>query len=174
SLHRRTRKIMHYVTPADTDHIPLIQKLAHRIWPVAYRDILQPHHIANMLERIYSDENLQSEMQSGHRFYLIYAEDVPSGFASAYKDGEILWIKKIYVDTTRQRGGLGSALLEEAADDFAPVKEIRLLVNRENAPAMAFYEHKGFTRVGEKPVRMGDFDFIDYIYSKPIIYPCIS
>jgi diamine N-acetyltransferase len=98
----------------------------------------------------------------------------PIAFASAFKQGETMWIKKLYVQPTHQGKGIATRLVEEAESEFAPIREVRLLVNRDNTPAMAFYERKGFARVGETPVRMGDHDFVDFIYSKPIMYPCIS
>ncbi len=159
---------MQYIIPATADHIPLIRKMALRIWPAAYREILTHEQIQNMLAKIYSEEGLANEMSQGHRFWLIYAENVPSGYVSAYKQDHTIWIKKLYVDLGHQRGGLGSALLEEAVRELSPAAEIKLLVNKNNTPAQGYYEHKGFTRTGETPVKMGDFEFMDYLYTKEI------
>lgn len=157
-----------YISEATIDHLPLVRKLALRIWPVCYRDILTPEQIQNMLATIYTEENLTAEMQSGHRFWIIYHEEVPSGFVSAYKDGDTIWIKKLYVDTFRQRHGLGSALMEHAIKAWQPARQASLLVNPNNTPAQNYYMHKGFTKTGEKSVQMGDFHFTDHIYSRPI------
>ena len=159
---------MRYITPATTDHIPLIRKLAQRIWPAAYRNILLPEHIENMLASIYSEENLAEEMRSDHRFWIIYEENVPSGYASAFKEEHTIWIKKLYVDLGNQRGGLGSALMQQAIRDLSPASEVKLLVNKNNIPAQNFYEHIGFTLCGETPVKMGDYEFCDHIYSRTL------
>ena len=68
----------------------------------------------------------------------------------------------------RQGQGFGTQMLECAAAAFMPATDIRLLVNRENTAAQAFYVRRGFERIGEKEVRMGDFPFLDYIYRKVI------
>lgn len=162
---------MHYFTEATPDHLPLIRKLALRIWPNAYRDILTHEQIQNMLATIYTEENLNAEMASGHRFFLIYDENVPSGFISAYTDADTIWIKKLYIDTGMQNKGLGTALINAALAELSPAARINLLVNPNNAPAQKYYEHKGFTKIGEKPVQMGDFHFTDFIYSRPINGP---
>ena len=159
---------MNYITPATTDHIPLIRKLAQRIWPAAYRDILLPEQIENMLTRIYSDDNLAEEMRQGHHFWIIYEENVPSGYASAFKEVDTIWIKKLYVDLGHQRSGLGSALMQKAIHDLSPASDIKLLVNKNNTPAKSFYEHKGFTLAGETAVTMGDYAFCDHIYSRTL------
>ena len=159
---------MRYIIPATTEHILLIRKMALRIWPAAYRDILTHEQIQNMLAKIYSETSLANEMSQGHRFWIIYEENVPSGYISAYKQDHTIWIKKLYIDLGHQRGGLGSALLEKAIGEFSPAHEIKLLVNKNNTPAQSFYEHKGFIRSGETPVKMGDFEFIDYIYTQTI------
>lgn len=159
---------MQTIIPATHDHIPLIRKLAGRIWPAAYRGILTPEQISNMLATIYSDEGLDNEMTQGHRFWIIYAENVPSGYISAYKQGHIIWIKKLYIDLGQQGKGLGTALMREALRELAPATEAKLLVNKDNTPAQNYYTSKGFQRTGETPVRMGDFDFTDYIYTKAL------
>lgn len=159
---------MRYITPATIDHALLIRKLALRIWPVCYRDILTHEQIQSMLTHIYAEANLIQEMQNGHRFWIIYEENVPSGFVSAYKENDIIWIKKLYIDTAQQRNGLGTALMNEAINALLPATQTNLLVNPNNTPAHSYYQHVGFIKSGEKPVKMGDFEFTDTVYSRPI------
>jgi ribosomal protein S18 acetylase RimI-like enzyme len=90
------------------------------------------------------------------------------GYASAYKEGDIIWLKKLYLLAAARGKGLGRQLTETAAAAFTPAKEIRLLVNKENLSAHDFYLRTGFKRIGEKQVMMGDHAFVDYIYSKPL------
>lgn len=142
--------------------------LAHRIWPDVYADILEPEQIRNMLLRIYNYEHLQKELADGHRFYVGYVGRLPVGYASAYLEDDIIWLKKLYVDRAWQGKRIGVRLMHAAVSALLPASEIRLLANPKNLPAHAFYTHAGFSRIGEMPVKMGDFEFEDFVFSMPL------
>lgn len=91
---------------AGVHDMQIIEILAQRIWPVCYRHFLQPEQITHLLERIYSPENLKKEMEAGHHFWIAYADNTAIGFASAYQEDDILWLKKLYVDPAFHRMGL--------------------------------------------------------------------
>ena len=156
------------VLPAQAVELPLVQQLAHAIWPQAYASILLPEQVNNMLGRIYSLENLLQEVENGHRFFLAWEGFEPLGYASAYREESTVWVKKLYVLPERQGEGIGTQLMHAAVSAFPGAQHASLLVNNRNAPAMAYYERAGFTRSGELPVRMGDYEFTDYIYSRPL------
>ncbi len=155
------------IHPLTANDVQSISKLAHAIWPVCYANILTPEQIANLLENIYSEENLLKEMESGHRFWAAYDGNVPVGYSSSYKENNIVWLKKLYVLPQQHGKGIGKKLSASATNAFAPAEEIRLLVNRKNLPAQNFYERTGFTCIKEIAVQMGSFNFIDLVYSKP-------
>ena len=157
------------IRAAEQSDIPAIAELARRIWPVAYAGILTEEQINNMLSRIYSHENLHEEMRQGHSFWLAYVDGMACGYASAYReDPQTVWLKKLYVDTTKQKQGLGSQLIQALQRAMQPMTKLNVLVNARNIAAQHYYTHSGFIKVDEKRVRMGDFNFIDYMYSKPI------
>ena len=157
------------IIPAGVEEIPCISALASRIWPVAYADILTPEQIDNMLERIYNPDNLLSEIGQGHRFWIAYNGDLPVGYVSGYRENaDIIWIKKIYVDPAMQGQGIGRQFIETVIAAFSPARELRLLVNPNNTPAHGYYTRQGFSKIGEVPVRMGDWHFNDSLFSKPL------
>jgi ribosomal protein S18 acetylase RimI-like enzyme len=157
------------ILPATAEHVSHIIMLAHRIWPVSYKDILTAEQIDNMLLRIYTPENLREEITKGHQFWLAYLGNKPVGYASAYKDGDVVWIKKVYVDPAMQGQRIGVKLMHKAVSAFLPAKEIRLLANPKNVPAHNFYLRLGFSKIGEVPVQMGDWNFNDFLFSMPIV-----
>jgi ribosomal protein S18 acetylase RimI-like enzyme len=161
-------KTEHTIYPASEKDAEQIGKLAQQIWPVCFAGILSDKQIANILGALYSPQSLRAQMQDGHRFWIAYAEERPVGFVSTYKEASTIWLKKIYLIAELQGKGLGTKLLHTATSAFLPADEIRLLVNRDNLSAQAFYIRLGFQKVGEIPVKMGDFPFVDYIFSKPI------
>lgn len=157
------------IIPAGKKEMPHIIMLAHRIWPEAYKDILTPQQIRNMLERIYNYEALQKEVDAGHQFHVAYLGHVPVGYSSAYLDDDIIWLKKLYVDPAYQKKRLGVRLMHAAVNPLLPAAEIRLLANAKNIAAHNFYTHTGFSKIGETQVQMGDFTFTDFIFAMPLV-----
>ena len=56
--------------------------------------------------------------------------------------------------------------METATAFFAPQRALSLNVNTGNARAIEFYKRYGFAVEKEVPVRMGPFDFTDYVMTK--------
>lgn len=150
--------------------LQIVIDLAKRIWPISYKNTLTEIQIENMLEKIYSLENLTYEMEKlGHVFWIANDEKESVGYISAYEEGNNLWIKKLYILPDKQGKGYGSHLMNTAINYFKGVKAICLFVNSENTNAQVFYKAKGFEVIDTKPVKMGDYDFIDFIMSKSLV-----
>jgi GNAT superfamily N-acetyltransferase len=156
------------ILPVKPEEIGIITHLAGQIWPVCFADILTPGQIGNLLERIYNHDNLRKELQKGHRFWIAQNSGIPIGYVSAYKENDVIWLKKLYMLPEQQGKGIGSLLLNTATHAFLPASKQSLFVNRDNVDAQRYYTRKGFTRMEEVPVKMGDFDFVDYIYSRQL------
>jgi ribosomal protein S18 acetylase RimI-like enzyme len=159
---------MPVITPLADTQLAVVIALAHRIWPHSYAGILTAAQIKHLLQHIYTETNLQQEIQIGHRFWLAHEDGIPVGFASAYREGDILWLRKLYVLPEMQRRGIGAALTQSAIQAFAGAKEMRLLVNKKNLAAQAFYSKTGFQCIEELTVQMGDYHFLDRVYARPI------
>jgi putative acetyltransferase len=83
--------------------------------------------------------------QMGDLRVAVDADDAPLGFI-AQDAGEI---HMLFVSPDFQGRGVGSALLEDVAQDQP---ELRLDVNEQNPAALAFYTAKGFEQVGRSEV----------------------
>jgi ribosomal protein S18 acetylase RimI-like enzyme len=141
--------------------------LANKIWPISYKGILSEIQIQNMMDKIYSLENLTYEIEKlGHVFWIANDEIEPVGYISAYVDGDNLWIKKLYILPEKQGKGYGSHLTNTAVNYFKDAKAICLFVNINNKGAQTFYKAKGFEVIDTVPVKMGDHDFTDFIMRK--------
>lgn len=150
--------------------LQIVIDLAKKIWPISYQNTLTEVQIENMLEKIYSLENLTYEMEKlSHVFWIASDEIKPVGYISAYVEEDKLWIKKLYILPEKQGKGYGSHLMNTAINYFKGVKAICLFVNSENKNAQVFYKAKGFEVIDTKPVKMGDYDFIDFIMSKSLV-----
>ena len=153
------------------DELEIVRELALIIWPKCYRNIIGPDRVDAMLAVLYSNESLEAEMlEHGHVFWIVRYGDLDVGYASAYKDGERLWLKKLYVRDDHRGLGLGKALIETALEYFThdTPQEMALFVNKDNAPAIDYYLRSGFSVEAEVPVQMGPYGFTDYVMQKAI------
>lgn len=156
------------IRPLASADFPLIESLARRIWPAAYADILSAEQLENLLTRIYCEENLAKELEEGHRFWGAFDAGRELGYASGYREDDVIWIKKLYVLPETQGKGVGRALMQAVIAVFSPAKEARLFVNGDNRAAQDFYLRCGFVNGGAVPVQMGDFTFTDFVFVKPL------
>jgi len=150
------------------DELEIVRELALIIWPKCYRNIISPDRVDAMLAVLYSTDALEKEMvEGGHVFWIARVGDIDVGYASAYKDGDRLWLKKLYVRDDFRGLGLGKALIEAALAYFT-AQELALYVNKDNEPAIKYYLRSGFHVEAEVPVQMGPYGFTDYVMQKAL------
>lgn len=144
---------MIYLTPATISDIPLIYKLAVKIWNHHYVPIVGQAQVDYMLAKIYSSEDLTQQMtEKGHSFFLIEWEGSTIGFISV-SGGSDMFIHKFYIDQDVQRRGLGAEVFQKLINLFPVVKTFTLTVNRSNYKSINFYFKLGF-----KIDHIDDFD----------------
>jgi GNAT superfamily N-acetyltransferase len=145
-----------------------VQALAHKIWPVAYKEILSQEQLDYMLNWMYSIESLTQQIEEGHHYFGIFDATEMVGFLDVqpnHPDEKALKLNKIYVLPSCHGRGFGFQLMQFAID-FAKKKEqntISLQVNRFNK-AKDFYTKIGFTIKEEKDFDIGNGYFMnDYV-----------
>ena len=150
------------------EEIFLVHKLAHDIWPKAFRNIISSDQINYMLDWMYDINTLEEQVQTGHLFYVVKEDGVAKGFIGLepnYPDIEILRIHKFYVLPECQGKGMGRVLFNKAVDVAfdLDLSTLHLNVNRFN-PSVEFYKHLGFKVVAEEDIDIGrDYFMEDYI-----------
>jgi ribosomal protein S18 acetylase RimI-like enzyme len=152
------------------DELEIVRELALAIWPGCYRNIIGPDRVDAMLAVLYATDALEKEMVGeGHVFWIARYNDLDVGYASAYRDGDRLWLKKLYVRDDHRGYGIGKDLTSAALDHFgAGATKLTLYVNRDNKPAIDYYLRSGFSIAAEVPVTMGPYDFTDYMMQRDI------
>ena len=137
---------MHQIIPATKEDIPLIRDLTFRVWPQTYRGILSEAQIDYMLDMMYSEESLRTQMNEGARFILVYNDKEPVGFASYQKiTQERYKLHKIYVLPSQQGKGTGKFVIDHVLNEVKKLggSSLHLQVNKDNK-AKSFYEKLGF------------------------------
>ena len=157
-------------TPNDID---TIRDLAERIWPAAYGKIISARQISYMLNLFYSDEKLNTDLQSGQMFLLAKNGSRHVGFAAIehrWNGDPVTRIHNIYVLPDQQGKGIGKLLMQEI-EKWAVAKrdtKLSLNVNRQN-PAQEFYHHLGFEKVKVEDIDIGQgYLMEDFVMEKPL------
>lgn len=155
---------MRLISATRNRDFEIIQKLAVRIWNDHYIPIIGQEQVDYMLTQMYDLDSLCQQNSAGHLFYLVADSEDYLGFASIKETAESQWfLNKLYVDSQKQRGGIGSYMLNEMMK-LHPIKELRLQVNRKNFKAINFYFKQGF-----KIERVADFDIGNGYYMNDFV-----
>jgi ribosomal protein S18 acetylase RimI-like enzyme len=157
------------IQTAGLKEINLINELAYRIWPEAYKSILSSDQMKYMLNLIYSPSALKKQMEDlCHKFIIVYNDKLPAGFASyslKINSKNIFRLHKIYILHQLQGKGIGKYLLTKIIDDVKPsgAKFLELNVNRHNK-ALDFYKKFGFKIMSEEDIDIENGYFMnDYV-----------
>jgi ribosomal protein S18 acetylase RimI-like enzyme len=124
-----------------------------------------------MLEMMYSEDSLRSQMKEGSKFIIVYNNERPVGFAAYQKlTPEKFKLHKIYILPSQQKKGTGRFIIDHI---LTIVKEkggssLHLQVNKNNK-AKEFYERLGFKEIETIKLDIGKGYFMDdYIMEKSI------
>lgn len=154
------------IRPADSKDIPAIHQLSNKIWRATYTGILPAEQIDFMLNKMYSHESLQSQMNEGITF-IIVETDRPIAFASyslSDQEQSIYKIHKLYILPEEQGKGIGTLLTNFVKEDvkMKGAKILELNVNRNN-PAINFYKKYGFEIFEEVDIPYYQYTLNDYV-----------
>jgi GNAT superfamily N-acetyltransferase len=149
---------------ASAEDIPLISRLAEKIWKLHYTPIIGEKQVNYMLERMYSQNSLAEQLQKGQHFFLALLNDQPIGYISVSGKGEDFFLHKFYLNAEEQGKGYGKLFFEEMIAQFPQMKTLRLQVNRMNYKSINFYFKMGFVIEEAKNFDIGEgFSMDDYV-----------
>jgi len=159
------------IRKASTADIPLVRDLTFRIWPQTYKDLLRPEQIEYMLDLMYSESSLHSQMENGVNFIFVYDDEKPVGFAAYEKIEPMIWkLQKLYILPSQQGKGTGRFVIDHLITELKgkAADALQLQVKRDN-PAQHFYKKLGFTIIDEKDFDIGNgYLMQDYIMEKKL------
>ncbi|MBE7178579.1 MAG: GNAT family N-acetyltransferase [Mucilaginibacter polytrichastri] len=166
---------MHKISIRDAapEDAALIRKLAEETWWPAYSPILEKEQIRFMLDELYDEARLETQIILGEQTYILLTEDDRAlGFA-AYaprtEDPEIYKLHKIYCLPETRGKGYGRLLLDEviARVKNSGKKSLDLNVNRYN-PSKGFYEKMGFEVIYEEDIPIGPYWMNDFVMRRSL------
>ncbi len=172
------------IRKASPEETGMIRGLAEIAFRETYRDILSAGQIDYMMEWMYSDESLRSQMEEkGNVFYILSVDGSDAGYISLERHksppsdlcgGIVFNLQKLYVLPDYQGLGYGSTLLSFAEEQMrlwsgtASRTFYELNVNRNNS-AVSFYRRHGLSIVREGDFAIGGgFYMNDYIMRKEL------
>ena len=151
------------ITQATENQLHIVQRIAHQTWPQTFGNILSPDQIRYMLNMMYSDEALKTQVLDKKHVFLL-AQDSESGQYLGFISYELTYggqpktkIHKIYLLPASQGKGVGRLLIE-AVEKVATEHQnstLSLNVNRYNK-AIQFYERIGFRHTGNETIDIGN------------------
>lgn len=144
-----------------------IRSVSERTWPSTYGHIISQEQIDFMMNWMYSDESLATQMNTGCEFYIasIKKEDGKLdavGFCSVSPEEGAHKLNKLYVLPSAQGTGAGKALLNKSIEvtKAAGSTSLFLQVNKLNT-AYTFYLKKGFIKESEFKFDIGNGFYMD-------------
>jgi diamine N-acetyltransferase len=130
---------------ASLSDISIIRQLSETIWKKHYTSIISMEQIEYMLAKMYSVEQLSTEISSpAFSYYLVVVDGIVSGYISVSKDNALnYFLNKFYILQEQQFKGLGEKVFQLVFDNLR-YSSIQLFVNRQNFKSVNFYFKMGF------------------------------
>lgn len=165
---------MFSIRKATTDDCSLIHHLASHTWENTYGSILDKEQLDFMFEMMYAPANILKQMTvEHHQYFIIQADDVPSGYLSIEKEDDDTYLfQKVYSLPETHGTGIGRYIIEQGIAHLRTQHPspftVKLYVNREN-PAVGFYKHMGFQEIATRDYSIGNGYFMnDFIMTLEI------
>lgn len=140
---------MAYLLSLETEQIPLLQRLAREIWEEHYLPIIGQNQIDYMLDKFYSTEIIQQEIDSGISWEILWKDQQAIGYLVCEVHPTHLALQKIYLKKSARGNNYGQWMVERAKSlaKLHQKKRIQLTVNKNNTSSIEFYKAMGFTSI---------------------------
>lgn len=140
--------------------------VAAEVWHQHFSSILSPEQIDYMVDKFQSEPAMKQQMEEqGYEYYFICQNNVTMGYTGIRRDGDRLFLSKLYLLQRYRGNGYASDAFEflKLLCRKRRLRAIWLTVNRYNADTIAIYKKKGFVITDEKATDIGQgFVMDDY------------
>lgn len=161
------------ISIATKNQLEIVNQLAHDIWFIAYENIISDNQIKYMLNRMYSIESLEQQLDNNQVFLLVQEDDIFIGYASYEINSDLnqkTKIHKLYVLPQYQGKGIGNLLIDEISKKAKLKNQSALFLNvNKNNKAVHFYQKVGFSTLYSTVIDIGNsFVMDDFVMEKSI------
>ena len=150
-----------------------IEQLAGVIWREHYIPITGEGQVEHMLEKYQSASAISNQVKDGFQYFIIYCNEIPTGYLSIKKENDKLFLSKIYVLKEYRGNKIGKMamlFIEDKAKGMNCSKVV-LTVNKNNTNSILAYERLGFKNLGSVVKDIGKgFVMDDYKMEKHLQY----
>jgi GNAT superfamily N-acetyltransferase len=157
---------------ATIQDVPVLRRLADRIWRVSYAGTISDAQMEYMLAWMYSEETIKHELADDVHWEIVRHDGNDAGyFSMTFASDGIAKLNKLYLVPELQGRGLGQVILARVFSLAAQhgACEVRLQVNKGNTRAQSAYERFGFRRVEAAVFDIGGgFVMDDYIMARSV------
>lgn len=160
--------MLEYYEVKTHEDIENLFKVVEVIWKEVFTPIIGSDQVSYMMVNYQSVKCIEKEINEGAHYLMLMYEGKCVGYTAYEESYEQVYISKLYLDSNYRGLGLSSEVFR-FYDNLGKGKVLHLNVNQGNALAIAVYEHKGFKRVDERYVDIGEgYIMNDYIYEKDL------
>lgn len=149
----------------DSD-IKELEALAKEIWNQHFVPLIGQAQVDYMLDKFQSFNAMKQQISEGMNYRLISVDGNNAGYCGYKKDGDRVFLSKLYVKLEYRGKGL-SRLLLDTVRRFAEqngLGALYLTVNKHNDDTIAIYKHIGFKVIDSVVTDIdGGFVMDDYI-----------
>lgn len=155
-----------FVKVKTDEQLDTLDALACEIWHECFPGIITVGQIDYMVEKFQSKPAMIKQMESGYVYHLVCEADKPLGYFAVEKQGQQLFLSKLYLHSSARGKGLASLSFEKICQIArkAGCSEIYLTVNRRNSHAIEVYKKWGFVITREQDADIGNgYVMDDYV-----------
>lgn len=155
------------IRPAVSDEdLSIVEEIAREVWTEAYEGVVPRAQTDYMVEKFQTVPALREQISHGYTYLLVTVDGTPAGYCGYVPDEKGLFLSKIYVRKDFRGTGLSTRLFDilRVTARTMGKDRVHLTVNRDNARAIAVYEHEGFSVAGTADTDIGGgFVMNDYL-----------
>lgn len=131
------------------EHFNVIAKLANIVWNEHYTPIIGKAQVEYMVAKFQTSQAMQLQAKEGYEYYIIKYNNNNVGYLSIIKNGDDLFLSKIYILKEFRGKKIGKnafGFIEEKAKSYQ-CRTITLTVNKNNSNTIKAYEKSGFNNI---------------------------
>jgi ribosomal protein S18 acetylase RimI-like enzyme len=134
------------IRPVEERDLQAVRAVLVETWHATYDAVLGAARVTEITDDWHSIAALERESgpRPAYAFLLLEDDGATVATASASRRGDTVVVLRLYVLPAHQRRGHGTALLDALVARLGPTAHVELDVAATNAPAIAFYERRGF------------------------------